>query len=378
MKATPVMAVLLGLLSLSLSACSRMHAEEKEGHKEHNTIVATSPEAKDVIITQPYVCQIRSQRRAEIKALQEGYLEEITVKEGQAVKQGDVMFKVRPVLYKAKMEAEKAEAEFARLKYQQTVRLNEQRVVSDQEVRLYAAEMAKAEAKLKLAEAELEFTYVRAPFDGIMDRLNFQQGSLVKKEDLLTTLFDNDTMWVYFNVPEARYLEYKALQGMGDPLHPQRLTLADSTIELVLANGSKFPQSPGNTVTVEGKFNNETGNIAFRADFPNPSGLLRHGQTGTILVHRRLHNAVVIPQRATFEILDKQYVWVVGPDHVVHQHPIVIDHELEDIFVIKSGVGLKDKIILEGVRQVKENDKLAEFEFMKPEEAMKHVKYHAE
>ncbi len=85
-----------------------------------------------------------------------------------------------------------------------------------------------------------------------------------------------------------------------------------------------------------GQFNNETGNIPFRADFPNPNRLLRHGQTGTVLIHRTLHNAIVIPQRATFEILEKRYVYVVGEDHVVHQHPIVIQAELDDIFVIKA------------------------------------------
>ncbi len=142
-------------------------------------------------------------------------------------------------------------------------------------------------------------------------------------------------MWVYFNVPEARYLEYMA--GQGKSKETSRLELANSRIELVLADGSKFDHDAGKIVTVEGKFNNETGNIPFRADFPNPDRLLRHGQTGNVLIHRTLKNAIVIPQRATFEILDKRYVYVVGKDDVVHQREIVVQHELDDIFVIKSG-----------------------------------------
>ena len=128
---------------------------------------------------------------------------------------------------------------------------------------------------------------------------------------------------------------------------------------------------------IEAQFNNETGNIAFRADFPNPDGLLRHGQTGTILIHRTLKNALVIPQRATFELLDKRYVWVVGKDDVAHQTLITIKHELEDIFVINSGLDVKDKIVLEGVRQVEDGEKV-EYEFRKPEEALKNQKFHAE
>ena len=104
----------------------------------------------------------------------------------------------------------------------------------------------------------------------------------------------------------------------------------------MLANGNKFQQTPARSVAIEAKFNNETGNIPFRADFPNPDGLLRHGQTGNVLIHRTLHNAIVIPQRATFEILDKRYVYVVGKDDVVHQREIAVQHEMEDIFVIKK------------------------------------------
>jgi membrane fusion protein (multidrug efflux system) len=184
-------------------------------------------------------------------------------------------------------------------------------------------------------------------------------------------------MWVYFNVPEARYLEYKARQGKAKGEHISRLTLADSRIELVLANNTKFDQPCGNTVTVEGTFNNETGNIAFRADFPNPDRVLRHGQTGTVLIHQAMKDALVIPQRATFERLDKLYVWVVGEDDVAHQRPITVLHELEDIYVIKGELGVKDKIVLEGGPLVHDGEKL-EYEFEKPGEALAHQKYHAE
>ena len=167
--------------------------------------MVTSPEAKDVIITQHYVCQIHSQRHINVCALENGYLEEISVREGQAVKKGDVMFKIVPVLYKAKLDAELAEAQLAELEFNNTKRLFEQKaVVSQNEVVLFEAKLAKAQAKADLAQAELNFTNVRAPFDGIVDRLHEQQGSLIKEGDILTTLSDNSVMWVYFNVPEAR------------------------------------------------------------------------------------------------------------------------------------------------------------------------------
>jgi membrane fusion protein (multidrug efflux system) len=330
--------------------------------------VVTSPKVRDVTITQQFVCQIRSQRHIEVRALDNGYLEEISVKEGQAVKKGDVTFKILPVLYKAEADTARAEAQFAELEYKNTKKLfDDNKVVSENEVKLFAAKLAKAQAKAQLAQAQLNFTRVIAPFDGIVDRLLQREGSLIKEGDILTTLADNSVMWVYFNVPEKYYLEYMATRKQHEK---------EDIIELVLANGDRFPQT-GTIGAIEADFNNENGNIKFRADYPNPDRLLRHGQTGTIEIRRPFKNALLIPQRATFDLLDKRYVWVVGEDDVAHQRLITIKHELDDVFVINSGLDVRDKLVLEGVRQVEEGGKV-EYEFRKPEEALKNQKFHAE
>jgi RND family efflux transporter MFP subunit len=280
---------------------------------------------------------------------------------------GELMFKIQPILYEAKLDAEKAEAEVARLKWQYADSLAQKNVVSIKEVALAKAEKLRAQAKADLAQRELNFTDVRAPFDGIADRLLQREGSLIKEGDILTTLSDNSVMWVYFNVPEKYYLEYMAHRKQHEE---------EDRIELVLANGDTFPQT-GKIGAIEADFNNENGNIKFRADYPNPDRLLRHGQTGTIKIRRPSNNALVIPQRATFELLDKRYVWAVGDDDVAHQTLITIKHELEDIFVVDKGLNAKDKVVLEGVREVRDRQKL-EYEFRKPDEALQHQKFHAE
>ena len=361
MKVPPILVIILALISLSLSACS-MHQEEQQ-HEAHK-ITATSPQSTAVTLTQPYVCQIHSQKHIKVRALEMGYLEAIQIKEGQRVKENDVLFTVRPILYQSKLEAEKAERDLAQLQFKYTKKLCEDNVVSQNEVSLRGAELAKAEAKLKLATAELDFATVKAPFDGIVDRLQHQQGSLVEEGEILTTMSDNSLMWVYFNVPEARYLEY--MQSDKE----------DLKIELMLANGSKF-EHLGKIGAIEADFNNETGNIPFCADFPNPDRLLRHGQTGTVVISRVKNDAIVIPQRATFEVLQKRYVYVVDDDNVAHQREIAVQNELEDVFVIKEGVGLEDKIVFEGIRQVRDGDKV-EYEDRKPEQVAANLKNHAE
>ncbi|MDB5385919.1 MAG: bepF 5 [Planctomycetaceae bacterium] len=363
-KVLPRLTTILALLSLGLPGCSTHHEEhEHEAHK----IVATTPQAKDVTITQQFVCQIHSQRHIQVRVLERGYLEKIPVKEGQKVKEGDSLFSIIPVLYQTKLDAEKAEARLAQLEYNYTKRLQLDKVVSLNEVALHEAKVQKADAKVQQVAAELGFTHVKAAFDGIIDRLLQQQGSLVEEGEILTTLSDNSLMWVYFNVPEAQYLEYMAAQKeKKEDLH----------VELMLANGQKFHQ-PGKIGAIEADFNNQTGNIPFRADFPNPDNLLRHGQTGNVLIHRVLHDAIVIPQRAVFEVLDKRYVYVVDKDDVAHQREIEVQNELEDIFVIKSGLEVSDKIVLEGGRQIRDGEKV-EYEDRRPEQVATDLKFHAE
>ncbi|MDB4990499.1 MAG: bepF 1, partial [Myxococcaceae bacterium] len=371
---SPVLIVTL-LLSVFSAGCDTTRAQQQESHQEEQRkLVVTTPIAEDVVGTRTYVCQVHSRRHIEVRAIDSGYLQQVQIQEGQAVKQGAAMFKIVPVLYQAKLDSEAAEAEVAQIKYNNTKSLTAKAVVSNQELALANAELARARAKVGLAQAELNFTELRAPFDGIVDRQYQQQGSLVSEGDVLSTLSDNQVMWVYFNVPEARYLEYKAnLNKNQDALD----------IELKLANGDIFPYK-GKIGAIEADFNNETGNIAFRADFPNPDNLLRHGQTGTILIHQKVHDALVIPQRATFEILANKYVFVIEPDAaqgapqaghaaaeghktsdehgepavahaepaaahggkhsgqygIVRQRQIVIQDELDDLYLIKKGLSV--------------------------------------
>src|ERR1700740_2160147 len=120
------------------------------------------------------------------------------------------MFQIMPMLYQAELQKAQAEADFVEIEYLNTKRLADSNVVSPNELALAKAKFDKANAELSLAQTHLEFTQIKAPFDGIMDHFHVRTGSLVDEGDLLTTLSDNSEMWVYFNVPEAEYLNYKS------------------------------------------------------------------------------------------------------------------------------------------------------------------------
>ncbi len=347
---------------LSLAGC--------EPHQKHVTheikYLATSPIKKDTLTLREYVCQIHSIQHIDLRALERGYLEKIFVDEGQFVKKGQLMFQIMPRLYQAELKRSQAEANFAEIEYQNTKNLAEKNVVAPNELALTKAKLDKAKAELALAQVHLDFTQVRAPYDGIMDHFHVRQGSLVEEGELLTTLSDNHEMWVYFNVPEAEYLDYKIKVSTDSALK----------VQLRMANDKLF-EYEGEVNTIEADFNNETGNIAFRATFPNPKGLLRHGETGNILVSAPLKDALLIPQKATFEILDKKYVFVIGADHIVHSKQIVVGAEIPHLYEVKAGLSESDKIVLEGLRKVRDGDKIA-YDYEEPEEVLNTLELYAE
>jgi len=131
----------------------------------------------------------------------------------------------------------------------------------------------------------------------------------------------------------------------------------NDNITLLLANGQAHKYK-GAVETIEGEFDKNTGNIAFRAKFPNPDLLLKHGSSGKVQLTNDIKNALLIPQKATFEIQDKLYVFVVDANNVVKQRYIVIKQRLPQLYVIESGLSTNDKIIYEGIQTVKEGDKI--------------------
>lgn len=357
------MAIAIGLSStVLLSSC---HHKKHEPHKE-TTFLVTSPLMKDTVFTKEYVCQIKSTQHIEVRALERGYLQNIYVDEGQFVHKGQAMFQIMPMLYEAEMKKAAAEVNFARIEYQNTKTLADSNIVSSNELAMVKAKLDKAKAELDLSRVHLDFTKIVAPFDAIMDRFEVRLGSLLDEGELLTTLSDNSQMWVYFNVAEAEYLDYKAEVKNDEP----------TKVRLMMANQKVFDYT-GEVTTIEADFNRETGNIAFRATFPNPEGLLRHGETGNILMDIPLKNALIIPQKSTFEILDKKYVYVIDENNTIQSRKIVVSRELPHIYVVEEGLLDGDKILLEGLRKVKVNDKI-DFEYVEPTEVLSQLSLYAE
>ena len=326
---------------ISLTACNSKIEEKKEEGK----FTVTSPVMLDTSYIKEYVAEIQSLQNIEIHAKVDGYIESIKVDEGEHVSAGQLLFTISPREYEADLSKANAEAKTAELDVQNVKILADKNIVSQSELSMAIAKLDEAKAEQAIAQLHLSYTEVKAPFDGIIDKIHFKKGSLIDNGSLLTSLSNNKEVYAYFNVSETDYLDYKKLNS----------TDGKNVVSLILANNQEH-KFKGVIETIEGEFDKNTGSIPFRAKFPNPNLLLKHGETGKVQMKIDLKNALIIPQKATYEIQDKIYVYVLDKNNVLRSKSISVIQRLPEIYVIEPGINVQDKILLEGIQSVKDDD----------------------
>jgi|TARA_R110002096_G_scaffold119088_2_gene257972 membrane fusion protein (multidrug efflux system) len=314
--------------------------------------------ASDTIMHRDYVADIKAIQNVELRARVQGFLEKVNVDEGQEVKKGQILFKTNEQEYKAELakakanfESAKAEAKVIEFEVGRLKIMVDNNVISESELNLtkakYDAVLAKieeAKSAMDNAEVQLSYTNIRAPFDGIIDRIPLKTGSLVEQGSLFTTVSNISSVHVYFNVSEKEYLEY--IKSKGE-------TTENNVVNLVLADGAPYAYE-GIIETMQGEFNANTGSIAFRALFPNPTKILKHGATGKIILTNKIRNAIIIPQKAVFEIQDRSFVYIVKEDNTVEMRSIIPRARFSHYYIIESGLEVGERLVYEGIQNVKD------------------------
>jgi membrane fusion protein (multidrug efflux system) len=313
---------------------------------------------KDTILHRDYVADIKAIQNVELRARVQGFLEQVNVDEGQQVRKGQILFKTNEQEYKAELakakanlESARAEAKVIQFEVDQLKIMVDNNVISESELNLtkakYDAVLAKiqeAKSAMDNAEVQLSYTNIRAPFDGIIDRIPLRTGSLVDQGSLFTTVSNISSVHVYFNVSEKEYLEY---------IKSKNETTESNVVQLVLADGAPYPYD-GIIETMQGEFNANTGSIAFRALFPNPDKILKHGATGKIILTNKIRNAIIIPQKAVFEIQDRSFVYIVKDDNQVEMRSIIPRARFSHYYIVESGLEVGEHLIFEGIQNVKD------------------------
>ncbi len=349
---------LLPLVLATAVACSAPPAAPEQS----DSFPVATPRLAPSTYERSYVTNLSARRRTEVRARARGIVEAVHVDEGQAVKEGDLLFVVSAgelehELEKARAARKSAEAELqaARVERNNTSMLHERNIVSESELALADARLQAARARLDEAravegQADLAARYsrVRAPFAGVVNRIPHKLGATVDEGELLTTITDTSEMLAYFRLSEQEYLAAWA-PGRGEPVREVHLRLADGQI---------YSQA-GTIDAMETEIDTGTGSIGLRARFPNPAGVLLHGGSGTVSVKVPLGEALLVPQKSTFQVQDQIYVYALDADGAARARRIEPVSRLGEFFVVRSGLGPDEKFIVEGLQHVREGDRIA-------------------
>jgi membrane fusion protein (multidrug efflux system) len=317
-----------------------------------------SPRLEDVVVERAYVADVRAARHAELRARFKGVIESVAVDEGDEVREGQLLFTINAsaraqdvAVARAAVLGGEAELRAAELELENTKLLADQNIVAPAElarvrskVELQKARLGEAGATVARKRVDLDRSRIRAPFDGVVDRIRYRAGSAIDEDVMLTTVSDAREVLAYFAISEREYLELS--RGEDAARQPPAVLLA-------LADGTLFKHE-GVIDAVGGEIDAETGTLSYRARFPNPDGTLKHGSSGKVVLRSKLAKALLVPQRSTFETQGNVYVYAVGDGNLVHARKLEVKFRHGDAFVIGDGLAVGERFVVEGVQRLKD------------------------
>lgn len=351
--------LLFAALAAMLVSCGGKKSSGKPNFGDNEYAVRTIG-AQSAELQTTYPATIRGMQDVEIRPKVSGFITKLCVKEGQAVKAGQLLFVIDNVTYaaavrqaKAAVNSAKAQLNTARLTYNNNEKLFKNNVIGSYELQsaknnmaAAAAALAQAEASYVSAKENLSYCYVTSPASGVIGDLPYRVGALVSasSQQPLTTVSNISTMQVYFSMTEKELLDMTKTAG---GLHT---AIKDyPAVKLQLADGTIYDH-PGRVATVSGVIDATTGSVSMRADFPNPQHLLKSGGSGSIVVPHVSSSAIVIPQDAVAQVQDKHFVYIVGKDNKVKYSAVTVDPQDDGKnFIITSGLKVGDRIVVNGI-----------------------------
>lgn len=362
-KVSKLTCMSLAVAALSLHSCG---SKQQAPQATAPSLAVLTVQNTDSELNHNYPATIKGKTDIAIRPQVTGFITKVLVDEGQTVRKGQTLFTLDQVQFQAAVENAQAAVNSAKTAVntaQMTAdtkrRLFEKNIISAYDNQLAQnnlqtarAALSQAQAALTQARKNLSYTVVTAPSDGVVGSIPNREGSLASPSSMepLTTISDNSKVYAYFSLTE------KDLLDMTDNGTRSLAAAIDSMpqVSLKLANGTIYPIK-GDVATVAGVINTATGAASVRALFDNPSGMLRSGSTGSVIIPVNSENVAVIPQKATFEIQDKKFVYVVNKDpesgnYVISNRGIeVLPQSDGQHYVVLSGLQPGDQIVVEGV-----------------------------
>lgn len=371
--------IVLFAFCLSLFGCGQKGQMGMGGVQEY-AVMTLQPSTSDLKSSYPAV--IKGKQDIEIRPKVAGFITKLCVDEGSVVHKGQPLFLIDRVEYEAavrmaeaNVKAAKANVDTQELTVTNKKELHRKNIISDFELQMaenqlasQKAALAQAEAQLISAKNNLSYTTVVSPSNGVVGTIPFRVGSLVSSSSAtpLTTVSDISEMYVYFSMDEKQLLNMTREGGSIKELLDKM-----PAVELKLADATTYSET-GKIETLSGVIDQTTGSVNMRATFPNNKNILRSGGTGVVMIPYRDNNSIIIPQKATYEIQDKKFVYVVGPDSKVKTTEITV-FNLDDgrNYIVTSGLNAGDRIVVEGISSLRDG---MEIKAITPEEAAAKIK----
>ncbi len=366
LMALPARGVFLAVFALTLAAggCRPAGHAPPAGPPE---VLVTEVIQRDVPVYADWIGTLDGMVNARIHAQVSGYLKAQHYKEGDLVRQGDLLFEIDPRPFQAALDRARGEMAQARANLDLTeinvkryTPLAKDNAISQQELddaiqanKAAQAALEAAQAAVQQAELNLEFTRITSPIAGIAGIAEAQVGDLVgPNTSELTAVSQVDPIKVYFPLSEQEYMlamESRLAQGRGD-LSSGKTT---NNLELVLANGEEYPHK-GAIILADRQVNPKTGTIRIAGLFPNPNSILRPGQYAHVRLPIKLRaGALLVPQRAVVETQGSFHVAVVDRDHKVSIRPVRTADRIGPLWVIEQGLNPGEQVVVEGLQRAR-------------------------
>ena len=354
---TCVKGIFYSLIMLSMGACAGQQSQQGSGVNE---LAVIQVEAASTTLNSSYPATIEGRQDVEIRPQISGFITKVCVDEGDFVRKGQLLFLIDSVQYKAAADAAEAAVKVAeanvataKLTVRTKTELADKNIISQYDLQTAQNTLASAEANLAQAKAQLvnarnnlSYTRIVSPSNGIVNTIPYRIGSLVSASIVtpLTTVSDISNMYVYFSMTEKQLLNFTREGGTM-----AQLINSFPEVELMLVDGTMYKEK-GKVETISGAIDKATGSVRMRATFPNDKNILRSGGSGNVLIPVKMDGVLSIPQKATYELQDKRFVYVVTDSSVLQNREIqVLPQNDGKNFFVTSGLQAGERIVYEGV-----------------------------
>ncbi len=355
----PASVIIIFLATLLLSACNNKQSETGAAPTVQ-TYSVFKVISQTATLKTDYPATLQGEQNIEIRPKIDGYIEKIYVDEGATVKKGQLLFRINAPQYQqdvnnaeAAINSAEADVSAAELQVKKTKPLVEKDIISKYELesaeytlQARKATLAQAKANLANAKTNLGYTSVISPVDGVVGSIPYRLGSLVNSTTTmpLTTVSNIGNVYAYFSLNEKQLLNFSR-EYKGNTLEEKLRQLP--AVTLILADGSEYPEK-GRVESIGGLLNTETGSASFRATFPNPVGLLRSGASATVEIPVTVNDAILIPQRSTYELQGKHFAYLVNDSNKVISTEIeIMANAAGQYFVVTNGLKAGDRVVYE-------------------------------